>query len=114
MITNDVPAQAKKAFDVIGQARPGECVLDNTVLVEVTFVLEYHIYAMARTDIADALLDIANHAAISVSDNAVRALHMYKGSPRLDFVDCLLAISADMKKGNLLTFDRDLQKALRP
>ena len=38
---------------------------------------------------------------------------MFALHPKLDFVDCLLAVKAGGKRKNLLTFDTELQRAPR-
>lgn len=109
LITQDVPQQAEQAFKQIAAGKRGEYVVLASVLVEVTFVLQYHDYKMRRNDIAAALLDLLDDDRISTEDSHIEpALRLYGTSPKLDFTDCLLATKANGKREGVLTFDKDL------
>jgi len=110
VITGDSPTLAKKAIIEIQSCGQNElCILD-AILVEVCFVLEFHDYRMARTDIANAILTIISTPQIYASTDTIHALEMYKRVPKLDYADCLLTIMGG--ENGVLTFDADLQKNL--
>ena len=110
MITGDNPALAERAIAEIQSGAQNEfCILD-AVLVEVCFVLEFHDYAMARNDIADALETLINTPQISVADTTLPTLKLYRQHPKLDYVDCLLFVAGG--KNGVMTFDNDLRKSL--
>jgi len=113
IITQDIPEQAEQAFAQIAASKRGECVVLASVLVEVTFVLQYHDYQMKKSDIAAALLDLLADDRIAAEDSAlVPAIELYGTTPKLDFVDCLLAVKARHRKSGVLTFDKDLARQL--
>lgn len=110
MITGDNPALAEQAIAEIQSGAQNEfCILD-AVLVEVCFVLEFHDYAMARNDIADALETLINAPQISVADAMLPTLKLYRQHPKLDYVDCLLFVVGG--KNGVMTLDNDLRKSL--
>ncbi len=114
MITQDIPEQAAQAFEQIALGKRGEFVVLAAVVVEVTFVLQYHDYKMKRDDIAAALLDLIADDHISAEDKTLEpALNLYGISQKLDFADCLLAVKAHGKREGVFSFDKDLIAQLK-
>jgi predicted nucleic-acid-binding protein len=110
VITGDNPTLAAEAITEIQSSAQNElCILD-AVLVEVCFVLEFHEYKMARTDIAEALQTLIATPQIFVPEITMNALKLYKQHPELDYTDCLLFITGG--KAGVVTFDGDLQELL--
>src|SRR5258706_12538146 len=109
-MTGDNVALAERAITEIQSGAAREfCILD-AILVELCFVLEFHDYAMARRDIADALQTLLATPQIFVADTTRQALKLYKQHPKLDYADCLLYAFGG--KTGVLTFDNDLHKTL--
>ncbi len=109
VITGDNKTLAAQAItDIQSGAQNSFCILD-AILVELCFVLEFHEYKMARTDIGDAIEALLDVPQISVSDRTLRTLKLYKEHPKLDYADCLLFVLGG--KAGVLTFDnRPLSK----
>lgn len=113
MITQDIPGQAEVAYDSIAKGRANDFIITEIVLVELTFILQYHDYKMDKKVITEAILDIFDTEQIaSASDEVTAALKLY-AKTKLDFVDCLLHARAKGKKAGVLTFDKGLVAALR-
>ena len=110
IITGDDQALAHKAIAEIERGGKNEFCIVDAVLVELCFILEFHIYAMKRADIASAIETLTAIPQIVLSDITPRALKLYREHPKLDYADCLL-FALGGKKG-VLTFDKDLQKIL--
>jgi predicted nucleic-acid-binding protein len=113
LMTNDIPDLAREAIDTVNKSRPGELIILDAALVELFFVLEANKrYGFAREKIAIIFNGIIAIPQFSISNKAKAAFSIYIGNKKLDFMDCLIAISGNGKKENVLTFDKDLQKIL--
>ena len=110
IITGDDQALANKAIAEIESSAQNKFCIVDAVLVELCFILEFHTYAMARTDIATAIESLIAIPQITVSDKTPLAMKLYKVHPKLDYADCLLFALGG--KNGVLTFDKDLQKTL--
>lgn len=107
LITGDNPELFVKALNLVEPAGKGELYVDDSVLTELCFILEFHQYQMKREVIADAIIDLLNSGQISFSDSVLETLELYRSQPKLDFVDCLLVIKSS---GDVFTFDKYLLK----
>lgn len=113
-VTRDVPDLAERASGWIVEAGRGELVVEEAVLEELTFVLAFHdSFRLPRRVIYRALKQLADLPSLRMSAAANQAIEVYGLHPKLDFVDCLIAVKGGMKHKNVLTFDKDLQKILR-
>lgn len=110
IITGDDQALADKAISEIESGSQNEFCIIAAVMVELCFVLEFHAYAMARTDIVAAIKALVAAPQVTVSENTLAAFKLYGKHPKLDYTDCLLFVLGG--KNGVLTFDKDLQKSL--
>ncbi len=108
-LTQDVTHLAEQATSWITEATPNELIIEEAVLVELTFVLAIHKnYEMPRTVIAQGIRKLSSLSSISMSQDAINAIEYYEKLSKLDFVDCLLLVKSGKHAHNLLTFDKDL------
>ncbi len=110
VITGDNKILADQAIAQIQSGAQNEFSILDAVLVELCFVLEFHDYKMLRKDIVEAIETLIAVPQISVTDNTINALKLYKEHSKLDYADCLL-YAVGGKEG-VLTFDNDLRKIL--
>lgn len=109
-LLNDVKDQALRAKEFIDS---GECCLSNEVLAEVVYVLA-RVYELSRPVIIEAiagvlpLVECEDHRLLQV------ALEIFRDNRKLDIVDAILAARYHTRGDEILTFDKDLIKALRP
>lgn len=114
VITGDVPELTKRAYGVIHAQEAGSIIVLEAAVVEICFVLEFHEpYKMTHRQIADRLLAVIGTEQFKYDDTLVETLRIFAKHPKLDFVDCLLAVKAKGRKKNVLTFDTELQKVLK-
>jgi predicted nucleic-acid-binding protein len=112
-MTNDIPSLAKEAISEAEKSRPGELVILDAVLVELFFILEENKrYGYTRDKIAIIFDGILTIPQFKISNKAMAAFDLFMKKKKLDFMDCLLAISSEGIKENILTFDKDLQNTL--
>lgn len=112
-LTGDVPDLAEQATHWITTAKPGEIVIGEAVLEELSFVLAFHQnYRMPRQTIAEGLRSLSSLPSISMSTHALQAIAYFGQYPKLDFVDCLLLTQSAGSPENVLTFDKELLKTL--
>ena len=113
LMTNDVPALAQEAMHQVQKSRPGELVIIDAVLVELFFVLEFNRkYQFSRDKIAVIFNGIMSIPQFKLSDIAKAAYGLFVDIKKLDFTDCLIAVSGNSKKESVITFDGDLLEAL--
>ena len=113
IMTNDVPELAQKAISEVRASKPKELVILDAALVELFFVLEMNKnYRYSRDKIGVIFNGILNISQFKVSDKSKSAFSLFISHPELDFMDCLIAISAKGRNENALTFDGDLKKVL--
>ncbi|MGC1177427.1 MAG: PIN domain-containing protein [Candidatus Saccharimonadales bacterium] len=114
LITNDIPEQRQKAQKIIDESKAGEILIPDVVLTELFFILESRVqkYTLPRKEICVALGDILTSPQLFLTKEGRAALLLAFDNPKLDFTDCLLAIYADHKKDQVLTFDKGLLKIL--
>ena len=113
IMTNDVPHLAQEAFSVINQAGNNELVVTDEVVDELLFVLERaKQYNFERSVVVNLFQEVLQIAQFKFSLHVRSAFLLYAKYPKLDFVDCLLAVKGDMKRDKVLTFDKELLKVL--
>lgn len=113
LMTNDVPVLAQEAIRQVQNSRPGELIIIDAVLVELFFVLEFNKrYQFSRDKIAVIFNGIVSIPQFRLSVTAKAAYELFVSNKKLDFTDCLIAVSGKSKQGNVFTFDRDLIEAL--
>ncbi len=114
LMTNDVLSLSEKAAHWTKQHDTNELTVLDATLVELFFVLENHAqYKLPRAIITELFQDIiVPTPQFRISLTAIKALELFKLHPKLDFMDCLLAISCEMDAQRLLSFDKDLLKVL--
>jgi predicted nucleic-acid-binding protein len=110
VITGDNRKLAAQAIAEIQRGGQNEFYVLDAILVELCFVLEFHVYKMTRSKIAAALSALIATPQIMVADTSLQALELYKQNPKLDYADCLLWATGG--KDGVLTFDGDLSRAL--
>lgn len=114
LMTNDVPSQTITAVQIVSQYGTDDITILDSVLSELFFVLEFQpMYKLPRNEIVGRFRGlIAATPQFKLLPATVDSFNLYANSPKLDYTDCLLATSADMRQANVLTFDKDLQKIL--
>lgn len=110
----DIPEQARQAEAELDRCHRGEVVVIEAVIEECCFVLTSpRTFGMSHKEVREGLVMVLSKSCFDVSSDIFVALEMFATHPKLDFVDCLLAVKTGGKRGNLLTFDTELQRALR-
>ncbi|HEY1645344.1 MAG TPA: PIN domain-containing protein [Candidatus Saccharimonadales bacterium] len=113
LMTNDVPALAQEAMHQVQKSKPGELIIIDAVLVELFFVLEFNKqYKFSRDKIAIIFNGILSITQFRLSDIAKEAYMLFVHNKKLDFTDCLIAVSGNTKSENVVTFDEGLLEAL--
>lgn len=101
--TNDIPSKALLVKEVLESGM--KIIIPDVVFPELEYVLLSKSYNATRKKILKAFEFLANQRKISISENAVKAVNLYKIT-NLDMADCIIvATSLDNK---LLSFDRKL------
>jgi predicted nucleic-acid-binding protein len=114
LISGLVPGREAQQREAIAAAREqGPLVIGEAVMAEVCWVLQRS-YGTPRADVATIVHDSLDGARFVAwdPDLADRALDRMHSSPRFSFVDCLLLERAEAGE-SVLTFDRDLARAIR-
>jgi predicted nucleic-acid-binding protein len=110
IITGDNQELASKAITEIESGGQAEFCIIDAIMVELCFILEFHAYSMARTDIVEAIKTLIATPQITVSEKTLHTLKLYGKHSKLDYADCLLFVLGG--RDGVLTFDKDLQKSL--
>jgi len=105
VITGDDQNLAAQAIAQIQRGGQNEFYILDAVLEELCFVLEFHTYKMARSDIAAAVAALVATPQILVDSTSLKALELYEQNPKLDYADCRLWATGG--KDGVLTFDSD-------
>lgn len=114
LATNDVPAMVTKADQWLTGCGTRSVKVEEVVVEEATFVLaKYSKYLLTRDVIVEVLRTVLQRDEFIVDDAVFRALDIFCERPKLDFVDCLLAVKAGGKRNNILTFDTELATVLK-
>jgi predicted nucleic-acid-binding protein len=112
-VTDDVPDLAEQARALVKNARKNELVVTDAVLAEMCQVLQFNPeFRMERPLIGRALKGLFAISVFDFSELARKAVEIYIAHTKLDFVDCLLAAQAELYGGEIITFDKKLQKVL--
>ncbi len=107
-LLQDVDGQFQQVKTVI---RTEKCYITLEVLAEVCYVLE-GVYQVPREDVVRNFRRLNNDVTILNADVLLRALEIYGGMLKLDFVDCLL-YGYNRERGiEIVTFDKKLKKRL--
>lgn len=111
-ILGDVEGHYQAASDLLKRSEKQLAVADMA-FVEVVFVMEKG-YAMSRRDIAVALESIINISVINCNRSLlIKVIPEYLEKPALSFVDCCLAVYAELGGAEpLYTFDKKLANQL--
>lgn len=106
---NDIEQLAEKATNII---EDNEILVPNEVIAEIVYVLE-KVYQVRNDEIRDTLKKLFQYENIKVDDLELieTALELY-GERRLDFVDTLLYTYNKVRKYEVRTFDKKLNKLL--
>ncbi len=113
LMTDDVPSLRRQAEKQLAGHKPGELFVPDIVLTELFFVLQNNpLYRFSRQQVCKLLQELLESPQLVITGSAVEALELADKHPKLDFTDCLLAVYAGQKKNRLLSFDKDLLKAL--
>lgn len=111
LVVRDLPAQTDQVLKLIENSPGGSLVVSDVVFAEAVFVLE-KVYEYERKVIAQALSFVLHQAAFQSNAPLLSvALEAYTSNQKLSFVDCYALAMAGKTRAQLLTFDRDLQKA---
>ena len=115
LLAQDEPKQLKEVTRQINLHASDELIILDGVLVELFFVLEYNsLYHFKRTLIIELFQKLViDTPQFHLSETALAAFELFEQHPKLDFMDCLLATSANQKANKLITFDKELLKTLR-
>ena len=114
LATRDVAGLAEQADVMVSVLPPRSIVVMAAVVEEYCFVLEKNkAYLFDRDFVAGSLTTLLKRPQFIVSEAIREALEMFRTHRKLDFVDCLLAVKTGGKKGQVLTFDKELQAVLR-
>ncbi len=113
LMTNDVPDLTQKAMNLVQNSKTNELVIIDSVLVELFFILEFNKqYKFTRDKIGVIFDGILTIPQFKVSEASKVAYELFLSNNKLDFTDCLIAISADKKLSKVVTFDKDLIETL--
>ena len=112
-LTDEPRALADRAASLFRAVDAGECavILEDVVLAEVVWTLA-SFYAMAKQEIADALLRLLGSDGIrSIDKETLQLALVLFHEKNLDFADALLAARArHMGDAALYSFDRDFDR----
>lgn len=113
-ILGDVPAQRKKAAELLGQ--PGTLhYLSSQAILECIYVMEIAM-EIPRAEVVDLMnLFLTRYSASLEYDREMTklAFPVYLENPKLSWVDCALAAEAETKhREPLFTFDKKLASQL--
>lgn len=108
LITEDIPKQVRRAKKLFAQDKL--FVFEDAAMMEVVFVLSGDQYRYSRPRIAAKITAIMHLENLVCNKGIIEgALDLYVTHPKLSFVDCYLAIKADLSKElPLWTFDHKL------
>lgn len=111
LITHDVPALSQEALQMVKEVQRGELVILDAIFVELFFVLEANMqYRYSREDSVVAFEGLNAIPQFKISEHARAAFEIFKLHKKLDFMDCLLIVTAGRGRSDILTFDKKLLK----
>ncbi|MBI2020409.1 PIN domain-containing protein [Candidatus Daviesbacteria bacterium] len=107
---NDVPAQQKKAAQLLQKAKDKKLnlVVPQIIIFEIEFILSKY-YLFPKNEIIDRLQSIVGVAYLDIQDKEIfqRALNIYK-EKNLSLVDCFLVAKSEIEEVDIFTFDQKL------
>ena len=105
-LTGDVPEQAMLVDQLLAS---GSFRASNLMFAEIAYVLERS-WGWSREDVCTNIELVLGHPAIFSNKLLIsRAAALYVGRPSLSFVDCCLAVEAELTEAlPLYTFDKKL------
>lgn len=106
-LLNDNEAMAKEAENVI---KTEVTMVPIEVIAEVVYVLK-GVYSVDRVKIRDALMEFLSEVTVAEKEVIQIGLEAYVEN-NLDFVDCILYAYSCVKKYDIKTFDKKLNKML--
>ena len=110
-LLDDVPEQTELVTELVNSDET--FALADAALIEVVFVLE-KLYRISRESIEKAVMTVIGKDNILFNKELfIEILPIYKGHPKLSFVDCYLEVFARRTNtAPLLTFDQKLANQL--
>ncbi len=113
-LLRDVPELYEKAEALFKKVRTGEQKVEVTegMLAEAVYVLLKY-YRVPKPEVVETLSAFLLYKGVAGKSRSeyLQGLRLF-GQTNLDFVDCLLAARAKARKVDLLTFDKELLKAI--
>ena len=106
-LLNDNEAMAKEAENVI---KTEVTMVPIEVIAEVVYVLK-GVYSVDRVKIRDALMEFLSEVTVAEKEVIQVGLDAYAEN-NLEFVDCILYAYSCVKKYDIKTFDKKLNKLL--
>ena len=106
-LLNDNEAMAKEAESII---KTEVTMVPIEVIAEVVYVLK-GVYSVDRVKIRDALMEFLSEVTVAEKEVIQIGLEAYVEN-NLDFVDCILYAYSCVKKSDIKTFDKKLNKLL--
>jgi predicted nucleic-acid-binding protein len=119
LITNDQPEITPKVVEFIRAQKKDSLIIEDAILVELCFVLQYNRYKMARPIIFEAIQSILGIPQITASKYTKQAVELYGRYDHLDYTDCLLMATSEITQVEVVTLDKKLkdligEKAIEP
>ena len=108
-LLDDIPEQAAQTEQKIDA---GVACLTPEVLAECAFVLEKG-YELPRSEIANGLNALVDAMICDLKDMYRRAIDIFETDEKLDMVDSMLIARKVVSGDDLLTFDKDMLKAMK-
>ena len=108
-LLDDIPEQAAQTEQKIDA---GDAYLTPEVLSECSFVLE-KVYELPRSEIANGINTLIDVMICDSKDVYRRAINIFEEDEKLDIVDSILIARKVVCGDDLLTFDKDMLKALK-
>ena len=108
-LLDDIPEQAAQTEQKIDS---GVAYLTQEVFAECAFVLE-KVYELPRVEIANGLNALVDVMICDSEDVYRRAIKVFEEEEKLDMVDSMLIARKVVSGDDLLTFDKDMLKALK-
>jgi len=109
-LTGEPANHAQLAAEFFQQGEDGKISLHISpiVVAEIVFVLTGKVYACARAEVADQLLQFLSNPSFKVQEFEViaKALSLFKAH-QIDFADAYLAATALLSGASVATFDKD-------
>lgn len=114
LLLNDNQEHRSKALDILRTAAPESVAVLDAVMVEIIFQLESpRSYGIDRNDYLPHLVSLLQVECFAIEKPTWDALELLGAHAKLDYTDCLLlALTRAESTHGVLTFDRELNRAL--